>query len=63
VQQIGEAKDLSAPLRIEWVPGALSSGVKPLGREDDNSLISSSKVKNGGDNFHSPIRIHGMMLN
>jgi hypothetical protein len=31
---------------IQWVPGALSLGVKQLGREADHSPPASSKVKN-----------------
>jgi hypothetical protein len=30
---------------IQWVPGALSLGVKQLGREADHSPPSSAKVK------------------
>jgi hypothetical protein len=30
---------------IQWVPGALSLGVKQLGREADHSPSSSTKVK------------------
>jgi hypothetical protein len=30
---------------IQWVPGALSLGVKQPGREADHSLPSSAKVK------------------
>jgi hypothetical protein len=33
-------------LPIQWVPGALSLGVKRLGREADHSLPSSAEVKN-----------------
>jgi hypothetical protein len=32
--------------RIQWVPGALSPGVKLPGREADNSTPASAKVKN-----------------
>jgi len=31
--------------RIQWVPGALSLGVKRLGHEADHSLPSSAEVK------------------
>jgi hypothetical protein len=31
---------------IQWVPGALSLGVKQLGREADNSPSSTVKAKN-----------------
>jgi hypothetical protein len=30
---------------IQWVPGALSQGVKPPGREADHSLSASAEVK------------------
>jgi hypothetical protein len=33
--------------RIQWLPGALSSGVKRQGREADHSPPSSAEVKNG----------------
>jgi hypothetical protein len=33
---------------VQWVPGALSLGVKQSGRETDHSPPSSAKVKNGG---------------
>jgi hypothetical protein len=33
---------------IEWVPGAISPGVKGPGRETDHSPPSSADVKNGG---------------
>jgi hypothetical protein len=33
---------------IEWVPGALSLGVKRLGREANHSSLSSAKVENAG---------------
>jgi hypothetical protein len=36
-----------AHLPIQWVPGALSPGVKRLGREVDHSPPSSAEVKNG----------------
>jgi hypothetical protein len=32
--------------QIQWVPGALSLGVKRLGREDDHSPLFSAEVKN-----------------
>jgi hypothetical protein len=31
---------------IQWIPGALSPGVKRTGREDDNSPQSNAEVKN-----------------
>jgi hypothetical protein len=33
---------------IQWVSGALSPGVKRMGREGDRSPPSSAEVKNGG---------------
>jgi hypothetical protein len=33
---------------IQWVPGALSSGIKRSGREDDHSSPSSVEVKDDG---------------
>jgi hypothetical protein len=33
---------------VEWVPGAVSPGVKRLWREVDRSPPSSAKAKNGG---------------
>jgi hypothetical protein len=33
-------------LPIQWVPGAVSAGVKQLGREDDSSHPTSAEVKN-----------------
>jgi hypothetical protein len=33
---------------IQWVPGALSLGVKWPGREADHSPLSSAELKNGG---------------
>jgi hypothetical protein len=49
---------------IQWVPGALSVGVKRLGREADGSPLSSAEVKNAW--FYTstpPIRLHGVVLN
>jgi hypothetical protein len=48
---------------VQWVPGALSLGVKRLGREADHSLPSSTEVKEYVELYlHSPIRFHGMVL-
>jgi hypothetical protein len=56
----GSARFLSSPERpdqpwgppsllpIQWVPGALSPGVKRKGREAGHSPPSSAEVKNGG---------------
>jgi hypothetical protein len=40
-----------------------SLGVKRPGREADHSPPSSAEVKNGGTVLHSPIRLHGIVLN
>jgi hypothetical protein len=48
---------------IQWVPGALSLGVKRPGREADHSLPSSAEVKNVWSYTSTPpIRLHGVML-
>jgi hypothetical protein len=47
----------------QWVPGALSLGLKLLGREADHSRPSSAEVKKCLElHLHSPIRLHGEML-
>jgi hypothetical protein len=51
-------------LPIQWVPGALSPGVKRLGREADHSPPTSAEVnKNVYLYIHSPMRLHGVVLN
>jgi hypothetical protein len=48
---------------IQWVPGALSLGVKRLGREADYSSSSSPEVKNARSYTSTPaIRLHGVVL-
>jgi hypothetical protein len=47
----------------QWVAGALSPGVKRLGREADHSPPSTAEVKKMELYPHSPIRLHGVMLN
>jgi len=48
---------------IQWVPGALSLGVKRPGREADQSSPSSAEVKECVElYFHTPIRLHGVVL-
>jgi hypothetical protein len=48
---------------IQWVPGALSLGVKLPGREADHSPPSSAEVKESMELYlHSPIRLHGVVL-
>jgi hypothetical protein len=48
---------------IQWAPGALSLGVKRLGREADHSSPSSAEVKECVEIYlHYPIRLHGVVL-
>jgi hypothetical protein len=48
---------------IQWVPEALSLGVKLPGREADHSHPSSDEVKEWVELYlHSPIRLHGVVL-
>jgi hypothetical protein len=48
---------------IQWVPGALSLGVKQQRHEFDHSPPSSAKVKECVELYlHSPIRLHGVVL-
>jgi hypothetical protein len=48
---------------IQWVPGALSLGVKRPVREADHSPPSSAEVKNAWSyTSTSPIRLHGLEL-
>jgi hypothetical protein len=48
---------------IQWVPGALSLGVKRPGHEADLSPPSSAEVKECVELYlHSPIRLHGVVL-
>jgi hypothetical protein len=47
---------------IQWVPGALSLGVKRPGREADHSPPSNAEVKNAWRyNSTPPIRLHGVV--
>jgi hypothetical protein len=50
---------------IQWVPGAILSGVKRSGREADHSLPVSAEVKKIWIYIftHSAIRLYGVMLN
>jgi hypothetical protein len=49
---------------IQWVLGVLSLGVKRPGREADHSPLSSAEVKECVELYlHSPIRLHGVVLN
>jgi hypothetical protein len=48
---------------IQWVPGALSLGVKRPGREATHSPPSSAEVKNARSyTSNPPIRLHGVVL-
>jgi hypothetical protein len=48
---------------IQWVPGAISPGVKRQGREADHSPPSSAEVKNVWSyTFTPPLRLHGVVL-
>jgi hypothetical protein len=48
---------------IQWVPGALSLGVKRPGREADHSSPSSAEVKNSWSYTSThPIRLNGVVL-
>jgi hypothetical protein len=48
---------------IQWVPGALSPGVKLPGREADHSLRTNAEVKNCGAIHLLSMRLHGVVLN
>jgi hypothetical protein len=49
---------------IQRVLGTLSPGVKRLGCEADHSPPASAEVKKNVDLYiHSPIRLHGVVLN
>jgi hypothetical protein len=48
---------------IQWVPGALSAGVKRPGREADHPYPSSAEVRECVELTSTPpIRLHGMVL-
>jgi hypothetical protein len=49
---------------IQWVPGALSPGVKRPGRETDHSLPTSAEVKKTWIyTSNPPVRLHDVVLN
>jgi hypothetical protein len=48
---------------IQWVPGALSPGVKWPRREVDHSPPTSAEVKKIWIYTSTPIRLHGVVLN
>jgi hypothetical protein len=48
---------------VQWVPGALSLGVKRPGREADHSPPPSAEIKNVWSyNSTTPIRLHDVVL-
>jgi hypothetical protein len=48
---------------IQWMPRALSLGVKRPGRETDHSPPSSAEVKEWVELYlHSPVRLNGVVL-
>jgi hypothetical protein len=50
-------------LPIQWIPGALSLGVKRSGREADHSPSSSPEVKNAWNYISTPpVRLRGVVL-
>jgi hypothetical protein len=48
---------------IKWVPRAFPPRVKWQGREADHPPPSSAQIKNGGTILHSPICLHGIVIN
>jgi hypothetical protein len=48
---------------IQWVPGALSPGIKRQGLEADHSSPTNAEVKNSGALPPLPIYLHGVVLN
>jgi hypothetical protein len=54
---------LSTQPPVQWVPGALSPGVKRPGREDDHSPPTSAEVKKIWIYTSTPIRLHGVVFN
>jgi hypothetical protein len=48
---------------IQWVPRVISSGAKRLWREADHSSPSSAETRKVELYLHSPICLHGIMLN
>jgi hypothetical protein len=49
--------------RIQWIPGALSPGVKRPIREADHSPLSSAEVKRAWNHTSAPSTRHGVVLN
>jgi hypothetical protein len=48
---------------IQWVPGALSQGIKRAEREVDQSPPTSAEVKKMWIYTSTPIRLHGVVFN
>jgi hypothetical protein len=51
------------PASCQYALEVLSLGLERQWREAEHSPASIAEVKNGGDLFHSAIRLHGMVLN
>jgi hypothetical protein len=47
----------------QWVPRALSPGIKRPGCEAGNSLPSTAEVENGGSILTLPVCLHGVVPN
>jgi hypothetical protein len=47
---------------VQWVLGALFTGVERPGREADRSLLSSAEVNAWSYTSTPPIRLHGVVL-
>jgi hypothetical protein len=48
---------------VQWIPGAVSLGVKQPGRKADHSPPSSAEVKNAWNYAYTPpIRLHDVVL-
>jgi hypothetical protein len=54
---------LGVGVRVQWVPGILSPGVKRPGREVDHSPPTSAEVKKMWIYTSVPVRLHGVVLN
>jgi hypothetical protein len=65
VMKPGQGVSRPAPGPIQpssqWIPRAISLGVKRPAREADHSSPSSAEVKNGGDIPLLPIYNHGIV--
>jgi len=55
--------EVNGQSHIQWVPGAISLGVKWPRREDDHSPTSNAKVKNAWNYTSTPaVRLHSVVL-